>query len=128
VKEELVMTMTLTLHEPLASQLASAAGARETSVEALAETVLRAFLDEEADRKLDRELEAFRAMHADLLASYRDEYVAIHQGRVIDHDLDELALFLRIDEQYPDVPVLIRKVRPEVEEVYTIRSPRFSYE
>ena len=122
------MTVTLTLHEPLASQLASAAGTRETSVEALAETVLRTFLEEEADRKLDRELEAFRTVHADLLTTYRNEYVAIHEGQVIDHDRDELSLFLRVEEQHPNVPVLIRKVRPEVEEIYTIRSPRFSYE
>ncbi len=75
-----------------------------------------------------RELDAFRVMHADLLAKYPNEYVAIHQGQLIDHDTDQLALFLRIDEQYPDVPVLIKQVSPEPEEVYTFLSPRFEYE
>ncbi len=74
---------------------------------------------------MQHEVDAFRAMRIDLLAKYANQYVAIYQGRVIDHDSDQLDLFLRIDKQYPDDPVLIRQVRSEVETVYTVRSPRF---
>lgn len=122
------MTMTVTLREPVASRLESAASAHGTSPESLVETVLLAYLDEEANRKIDREAEAYRAMHADLLNTHPGEYVALHQGQLVDHDQDQLALYLRVKAQYPKIPVLIRQVRPEVEEVFTIRSPRLEHD
>lgn len=122
------MTMTVTLSEPIASRLESAASAQGTSPESLIETVLLAYLDEEANRKIDREAEAYRAMHADLLNTHPGEYVALHEGQLVDHDCDQLALYLRVKAQYPRIPVLIRQVRPEVEEVFTIRSPRFEHD
>ncbi len=85
---------------------------------------IRQFLRAEARRIMQQETDAFRAMHADLLAKYPNEYVAVHQGQLVDHDSDQLALFMRIDKQYPDIPVLITQVLPEPEEIYTFRSPR----
>ena len=64
-------------------------------------------------------------MHAELRNRYPDQYVAVYRGKVVDHDPDQLALFRRVEERYPDVPVLIRQVAPEQEEVYTFRSPRW---
>jgi len=95
------------------------------TTEELAEQAIRQFLRDEARRMMQRESEAFRAMHDELLAKYPGQYVAIHHGQLVDHDTDQLALFLRIDEQYPDVQVLIAQVLPDPEEVYTFRSPRF---
>ncbi len=118
-------TTKLTLSLETLTQLRKVADERGNTVEVLAEQVIRQFLRQQAQQKMQREVDAFRTKHADLLASYANQYVAIYQGQVIDHDSDQLALFLRIDEQYPDDPVLICQVRPEVETVYTIRSPRF---
>ena len=66
-------------------------------------------------------------MHADLLQRYEGQHVAVYQGNVVDHDPDLLALYLRIDQKYPDDVVLIRQVRPEVERIIHIRSPRFEH-
>ena len=115
------------ISERTSRQLQQVATQRAAEVSALAEQIIRDFLREEAQKKMGREMEAFRAMHAKLLTRHKDEYVAVHQKQVIDHDSDQLALFLRVDEQYPDVPILIKQVRKEVEEVVTIRSPRFEY-
>jgi hypothetical protein len=73
-----------------------------------------------------REIEAFRAMHGQLLAQYPNQYVAVHQGQLVDHDVDQLALFLRVDQQYPNEVVRIRQVLSEVDPVYTAHSTRFS--
>ncbi len=73
---------------------------------------------------MQHESDAFRHMHADLLARYPNEYVAIHQGQLVDHDADQLALLARIEDRYPDVPVLIRQVLAEPDEIFTFRSPR----
>ena len=108
-------------------RLEKVAEAEGTSASELAERALQQFLRDEARRLLHKEAEAFRAMHADLLARFAGEYVAMYQGRVVDHDTDQLALLLRMEEHYPNTPVLIKPVRPEIDEVFTIRSPRISY-
>jgi hypothetical protein len=118
-------TIELAVNEETLRQLRKVADEKGNTIEVLAEKVLRQFLRQEAQQKMQREVDAFRAMHANLLSQYSNQYVAIYQAQVIDHDPDQLALFLRVDEQYPNEPVLIRQVRPEVETVYTIRSPRF---
>jgi hypothetical protein len=71
-----------------------------------------------------RENAAFRQMHADLLRQYSGEYVAILQGKVIDHDQDLPALLQRRRHNYPGLTVLIRQVLPESERILHFRSPR----
>lgn len=116
--------LTVTLNDHTASQLTKIAAAQSTSPEDLIKKAIRDLLRSEAGRILARETETFRAIHEWLLQKYAGEYVAIHQGQLVDHDLDQLALYLRMDEQYPDEIILIKQVCTEVEEVYTIHSPR----
>lgn len=105
-------------------RLKRVAKARKTSPEQLAEQAIHDFLRADAEAATYREIEAFRKMHSDLLKGYEGQYVAIYQGQLVDHDQDRLALYLRIDNQYPDVPVLMRPVRSQVDRIITIRSPR----
>lgn len=56
---------------------------------------------------MGQEEAAYQAMYAELAAQHNGEFVAIYQGQLIDHDLDELALLRRLDAQYPDEVVLI---------------------
>ncbi|NBD36616.1 MAG: hypothetical protein GVY30_11545 [Chloroflexi bacterium] len=93
----------------------------------LVERIIRRFLREEAQRKMQREIEAFVAMHSKLREQYPDAYVAVHQGNVVDHDTNELELYKRIEEKYPHDVVLLRQVLPEAEKVYTFRSPKVEY-
>jgi len=57
-----------------------------------------------------REVTAFRAMYATLRRDHFGEYVAIHQGQLVDHDADPVALLGRIRRDYPGRAVLRRKV------------------
>lgn len=115
----------LAVSEETVAQLRKVANEKGTTAEELAEQAIRQFLREEARRLMQAEATAFRALHHELLSKYPNEYVAIYQKQLVDHDPDQLALFIRIDERYPDVPVLIKQVLPEPEEIYTLRSPRF---
>lgn len=74
---------------------------------------------------VDREEAAFKRLHPMLREQYFGQYVAIYQGELIDHDSDQVALFLRIQEKYPDEFVWIAPVGKEPEETYVLRSPRF---
>lgn len=76
----------------------------------IVEAAVLAYLDELERDKIHEETEAFWAMQADLVARFRGEDVAVHQGRVVDHDPDIASLEQRIEELFGEVPVLIAPV------------------
>lgn len=117
------MVTQLAVNETTVAQLEQVARARNTTSQRLAEQAIQEFLRSEARQQMQGEMEAFRAMHADLLARYPGQFVAIYQGKLIDHDADQLALFQRVEQRHPNAPVLIKQVLPDPEEVYTFRSP-----
>ena len=118
------MTTGLAVSAGTMTRLKTIAAEEGATPQDLAEKAIRRFLRFETRRKIQREDNAFCAMHAELWGRYPDQYVAVYRGKVVDHDPDQLALFRRVEERYPDVPVLIRQVTPEHEEVYTFRSPQ----
>lgn len=120
--------MTVTIREQTARQLTKVADDQATSPEELVEKAIRELLRSEADRILAREMDAFRTLHSSLLQQFPKEYVAIHRGELIDHDADQYALYLRVDETYPDEIILIKQVNPSIEEVYTIRQFQISHD
>jgi hypothetical protein len=74
---------------------------------------------------MEREEAVYRAMHVELMAKYAGQYVAIHEGKLVDYDESELALLKRLNARYPDQVVLMRQVRPLPESDLQFRSPRF---
>jgi hypothetical protein len=72
-----------------------------------------------------REERAYAAMYEQLRAQYSGEYVAIHNGRLIDHDTNEMVLLQRLNQHYPNDVVLMRQVRTLPEPPLVFRSPRF---
>ena len=69
---------------------------------------------------------AFDAMLPELLHHYHNEFVAMYQQQVVDHDHNEIALANRIRDDYPDAVVLIRPVLEHPEPPLVFRSPRFT--
>ena len=76
------------------------------------------------DAAVEREMQAYLALHPHLEARYLGEYVAILDGRLIDHDADYGALFDRIDAQFPDLFVWMTQVTAEPIRTLAFRSPR----
>jgi len=60
---------------------------------------------------MSREEAAYRAMHGELFAKYAGQYVALHGGRLVDVDKDELVLAARIRERFPKEVVLLKQVQ-----------------
>lgn len=94
----------------------------------------QATIDQESDYLVDDDFEdgvinaekaAFIAFHPYLLANYPGEEVAIYQGKIVDHDMDGVALSLRIEQRYPNEFVLISPVTAKPMEEWVVRSPRF---
>jgi hypothetical protein len=119
---------TVELQERTARELAMLARAREVDPSVLADEAVRAYLRAERHRALEEEDKAYKRLHPDLVHSIFGEYAAVHGGELVDHDVDLLALYLRVEKRFEDLPVLIRKVKSEPEEVIVVRSPRIEYE
>jgi hypothetical protein len=86
--------------------------ARETNRDTtqVVEAAVQAYLDPLDRDKIHEEAEAFWAMQADLIARYPGEYVAVHQGQVVDHDPDVVRLEQRVEEQWGQSAILIAPV------------------
>jgi len=86
--------------------------AQETNRDAtqIVEAAVQAYLDQLEQEKIHEETEAFWAMQVDLATRYPGEYIAVHQGQVVDHDPDIVRLEQRVAEQLGEVAVLIAPV------------------
>ncbi len=71
-----------------------------------------------------QEAAAFEAMHEQLKQRYLNQFVAVHNGEVVDSDADVSSLMERIREAYPDEIVLIRQVEDQLPRDLVVRSPR----
>lgn len=74
--------------------------------------------------QMEQEQAAFANRLLDWLHHYEGQYVAVHQGEVIDHDADKVILAIRINAAFADKIVLIKKVTAEPDKVLYNRSPR----
>lgn len=89
-----------------------------------AEEAVSPFYQDPRQPLMQKEEEAFIKMHEELVTKHLGDYVAIHQGRVVDCDTDEVRLVDRIQMSYPEEIVLIRQVQPDSPPPLYFRSPR----
>ncbi len=115
---------TISLRPDLLEALDQTARQEDMDVEELVNVAVGQFLVRIRQKKIQAEARAFDAMKADLLAKYPREYVAIHNGEVIDHDPDLRTLHLRVYKKHGRIPVLLKQVLPGPERELVIHSPR----
>jgi hypothetical protein len=110
VYKELKMTALVLNRSDLVDGLQQAAKVENVPTEELLNQAVAEFLDKMEIRILEAENEAFTQLHPQLVNTYLGEYVAIHNGEVVDHDSDARSLHIRIRRKYGKAPVLIREV------------------
>ncbi len=119
------MTTLILQRQELVERLEQVAAAQDVTTEALLNIAVSEFLDKMAHQKIQAESAAFVELHNQLLTKFLGDYVAIHNGEVVDHDSDVRTLHLRIRKRFGQAPVLLRQVTPEVEQRDLIfRSPK----
>jgi hypothetical protein len=74
-------------------------------------------------RKIEREQGWWLNLSLSERAKYEGEFVAVHNQELVDHDIDQNALYRRIRERYGNTAVLIMPAEGPREIV--TRSPRF---
>ena len=72
---------------------------------------------------LRESVEWYRANHRRLLKRHRDEYVAILERKVVDHDANFESLAVRVFARWGVKPVFMPRVTERIQRV-RIRSPR----
>jgi hypothetical protein len=63
--------------------------------------------------KGEREYQAFLRLLPELLKTHRGQYVAIHEGQVVDSDKDDIALVSRVHDRVGYVPIHVGQVTEE---------------
>jgi len=74
--------------------------------------------------KWERERRAFLELRPSLLSTHSGKYVAIHEGRVVDRDEDEIALGLRVYSKFGYQPIYFGRVSTDAPRIVRIPSPR----
>ena len=97
---------------------------QQVTADEVATRALTSYLDRLEWEKMEAEIAAFRSQLPALLATYPDQYVAVHEGQVIDHDVDLRALHGRVYARMGVIPVLLQKVTAEPAPDILVRSPR----
>jgi hypothetical protein len=116
----------LILEKPeLVERLEEVATAQRITPEDLLTKVVSEYLDKIAHQKIQSESVAFEELHNRLVTKYLGDYVAIHNGDVVDHDPDVRTLHLRIRRRFGRTPILLRLVKAELEQPDLVfRSPK----
>jgi hypothetical protein len=73
--------------------------------------------------KINQEIAVYEKLHPQLWASIPGEWVAIHNGELVDHDVDEVAVYRRIRTRFPRIAVLLRQVKSTPVEEIWLRTP-----
>ena len=125
-----MIEITLAVSDPVYQQAAQLAQRTNRPVEeVLADTLEQAFSPFGVDACrpiMQQEEAAFEAMRATLWEQFPNQYVALHQGQVIDHDSDQVLLVQRVRQKIPrQQVVLFRQVTAVEPPPLRFRSPRF---
>ena len=70
---------------------------------------------------MNQNVETYKELHAELVMTHLGQFVAICDGRLVDHDPDPVSLLQRVRTQYPEKVVLRRKVETVSEPQIQIR-------
>ena len=66
-------------------------------------------------RKISEESRTYQQRHAELKAQYLGQYIAMHNGEVVDHDMDVTVLRQRVHQRLGRKPVMITMVEEDAE-------------
>ncbi len=114
----------ITIDATLEQRLFAVAERLEKPVKEITDEAIRAYLERLDRLKLETEIQAFEKMHEQLKERFLHQFVAIHNGQVLDSDSDFETLFLRVRGRLGNTCVLIRQVEESPITEWHFRGPR----
>lgn len=114
----------ITIETDLYDQVEQIAIAQNKRINDLLNEAVRHYLWELDQRKISAESKIYRQHHAELKRQYLGQYIAMHNGEVVDHDADFQALYQRVRQRYGRTPVLMTRVEATPERILVRRGFR----
>ncbi len=119
---------TIAIESELYRRVEEASRQHEAGMGEILTEAVRRYLWELDRRKISEESKIYRQRHAELKAQYLGQYIAMHNGQVVDHDSDFQALHQRIRQRFGRKPVMITlvedvAVRPLVRHGFRMEIP-----
>ena len=117
-------TIQVPLNPDLAESLREIADKQGQSLENVLDDLVRQYVRQARREKIRHECRHYERIHPTLKQNYAGQHVAIHEGQLVDHDVDPMGLVQRIRERYGRIPVLVTRVSEEPFPEFSIRRPR----
>lgn len=106
------MTALVLTKPTLTERVTQWARATDRPTDDVLEEAVQAYFDAIEEAAIIRETEVFWSAYDSILARYRDGFVAMRQGEVVDHDPDVSRLEQRVRADFGLLPVLIAPLLP----------------
>lgn len=114
------------LDEELVARLRQAAEWKGISIEEAASKAVTEYLGRFGIEKVKAEQALFEKMRPTLLEKYRGQYVALHNGAVVESAPDLRSLHHKVFVRFGFTPILHIQVTEEPEHDAVVRSPRLA--
>lgn len=101
------------LETALVARLREAAEWKGITLEEATEEAIRDYFYQYSYEKVAKEQAAYEQLRPGLLKKYRGQYVAIHNGEVVEHALDMSVLTKKVFKRYGHTPMLRIQVTEE---------------
>ena len=101
---------TVVLDQDVYERLETLAKERLTTADTLVGDAARQYLWELERQKISEESAIYRKRHAEIKEKFLGEYIAMHEGEVVDHDEDMERLWRRIRQRFGRTPIMITYV------------------
>ena len=108
----------LVIEPQLYSRIEQAADEHKIGIDRIFAEALRRYLWELDRQKISKESQAYQQRHAELKAQYLGQYIAMHDGQVVDHDSDVTVLRQRVRQDFGRTPVMITLVEEVAEQTF----------
>ncbi|MBI1879477.1 MAG: hypothetical protein HYR94_14870 [Chloroflexi bacterium] len=116
--------MTINLKSETLHELEEIASQYGLEADDLLNKALKNYRRQLEEAKIETEKQQFLSQYAQLKQIYLGQFIAMHQGQVVDHDSNFEILHRRIRQKYGREAILMRRVEEEPDRPLMWRSPR----
>jgi hypothetical protein len=115
---------TVALRNDLRSILEKEAEAQKRTIAEIVDEAVQAYFLQRDRAKIAAEQAAYEQLHSELKRTHFGQWVAVHDGQVVDTGTDNVALHRRVLARYGDTAILITQVEDSPRREIQVRSPR----
>lgn len=115
---------TMTIEPALYQRMIQTASTQDVAPEDVLQEALQHYFWDLDRQKIRDEARQYRQKHAQIRETFLGQFVAIHEGEVVDHDAEFNLLYQRVREKFAPLPVMITQVQETADEVMIWRGFR----